>query len=163
MVRHIDAIADWDLIIDDDGAGEVADIVAIRVDDRMMFVHLIHCKWVHGGEPRAQVADLYEVCGQAQKSAQWRRNVPAMLQRLVRREKQRIERAGVSGILQGDAQALYRLLDIARLRQPAFTISIAQPGLSRQSATAAQLELLASTQVYARETAHAAFEAYCSP
>ncbi len=163
MVRHIEALADWDLIVDDDGAGEVADIVAIRVDDRTFFVHLVHCKWVHGGEPRAQVGDLYEVCGQAQKSAQWRRNVPAMLQRLIRREKKRIERARVSGILKGDAQALYRLIDVARLRQSAFTISIAQPGLSRQNATAAQLELLAATQVYVQETAHAAFQAYCSP
>lgn len=41
--------------------------------------------------------------------------------------------------------APYRLSDIARLRRPLFTISIAQPGLSRRIVSRPQLELLAST------------------
>jgi hypothetical protein len=163
MVTLVDSLADWDVIIDDDGAGEVADIVAMRADDENLYVHLVHCKWVGGGAPRSQVGDLYEVCGQAQKSAQWRRNVAAMLQRLIRRERRRLARDGVTGILKGEAQTLYRLNDIARLRRPSFTISIAQPGLSQQRVSRPQLELLASTQIYAVETAHATFVAYCSP
>lgn len=142
MIAHVDSLADWDIIIDDDGSGEVADIVAMRADHECLRVNLVHCKWVSGGAPRAQIADLYEVCGQAQKSAQWRRNVPAMLQKLIRRERNRLHRSGVTGILKGDAQTLYRLNDIARLRRPVFTISIAQPGLSRQNVSASQLELL---------------------
>lgn len=163
VIAHVDSLADWDVILDDDGTGEVADVVAMRADDDCLHVHLVHCKWVGGGAPRAQVADLYEVCGQAQKSAQWRRNVAAMLQRLIRRERERVERHGASGIVKGNAQTLYRLIDVARLRRPMFKISIAQPGLSKQNVSSAQLELLASTQTYVAETAHASFESYCSP
>lgn len=35
----------WDLIIDDDGPGEVADIVALREVDGALVVRLIHCKY----------------------------------------------------------------------------------------------------------------------
>ena len=73
MIQHVMEVDDWSVVIDDDGTGEVADIVALRVDDDRLVVHLTHCKYVSGGQPRAQVADLYEVCGQAQKSVIWRR------------------------------------------------------------------------------------------
>lgn len=162
MIQHVSSIADWDVVIDDDGTGEIADIVAMRADDEALYVHLTHCKYVTGGVPRAQVRDLYEVCGQAQKSAQWRRNVAAMLQKLIRRERNRVERSGVSGLVRGDTPALYRLNDIARLRRASFTIAIAQPGVTQAGVSASQLELFASTETYVAETAHAAFELYCS-
>lgn len=162
MIQQISSIDEWDVIIDDDGTGEIADIVAMRADDETLHVHLTHCKYVTGGLPRAQVGDLYEVCGQAQKSAQWRRNVAAMLQKLIRRERTRVQRTGVSGLVRGDIQSLYHLSDVARLRRPNFTIAIAQPGVTQAGVSVSQLELLASTDTYVIETAHATFELYCS-
>lgn len=64
----------WDVVIDDDGTGEVADIVCLAAVDDHLWVQLTHCKWVAGGQPRAQVVDLYDVCGQAQKSCKWRQD-----------------------------------------------------------------------------------------
>src|SRR5207249_4816529 len=57
-IAHVLGLADWSVVIDDDGTGEVADIVALRADDTTLYVHLTHCKYVAGGSPRAQVEDL---------------------------------------------------------------------------------------------------------
>jgi hypothetical protein len=35
----------WAIILDDDGSGEVADIVAMRVDSQGLLVRLVHCKF----------------------------------------------------------------------------------------------------------------------
>lgn len=64
----------WDIILDDDGPGEIADVVAMRIDDNGLLIRFVHCKYSHGEAPGARVADLYEVCGQAQKSVMWRRS-----------------------------------------------------------------------------------------
>jgi hypothetical protein len=162
MLSHVLSLADWDVVLDDDGSGELADIVALRSDGQALFVHLTHCKYVSGGEPRAQVEDLYVVCGQAQKSARWRRNIPLMLQHLIRREKNRVARRHVSGIMKGNAQTLYSMQDNAAFLRPQFTIAVAQPGASVRQITQVQLELLASSEVYVHETARSNFEVYCS-
>lgn len=162
-IAHVLGLADWGVVIDDDGTGEVADIVALRADDATLYVHLTHCKYVAGGHPRAQVEDLYEVCGQAQKSAQWRRKVPALFEYLARRERKRLERGRPSGFMKGSASDLYALADAARLLRPAFEIAIAQPGVTKAGVSAPQLELLAATETYIYETAHSGIEIYCSP
>jgi hypothetical protein len=163
MIRQIDHIHDWEVIIDDDGAGEAADIVAIRVDGTRLEVHFIHCKWVSGGLPRAQVADLYEVCGQAQKSTKWRQDVPTLFQHLRRREIRRINTGRPTGFMKGDAAALLRLEDRSHELELSMTIAIAQPGLSKAEASSDQLRLLASTATYLDETAFAQFVVFCSP
>jgi hypothetical protein len=64
----------WDVILDDDGSGEIADIVAMRIDAEGLLIRLVHCKYSHEDTPGRRVEDLYEVCGQAQKSIIWRRS-----------------------------------------------------------------------------------------
>lgn len=162
MIENVESLAAWDIVIDDDGSGEIADIVALRVEDDGLALHFTHCKYVPGGQPRAQVEDLYVVCGQAQKSARWRRNVSLLLQRLIGRERRRLMGGRRSGFVQGDIQSLYRLSDGAHLLRPSLTIAIAQPGLSKAGVSAAQLELLASTETYVRETANSGLQVFCS-
>lgn len=43
--------ADWEIILDDDGTGEVADAVFLRRHDRVLDVILAHCKFSHGPAP----------------------------------------------------------------------------------------------------------------
>lgn len=162
MISHLLSLSDWDVVVDDDGPGEIADIVGLSASEDTLTVHLVHCKYVSGGNPRAQVEDLYEVCGQAQKSARWRRDSSLMIQRLIGRERRRLDRGRRSGLIKGDASMLYRLEERARLLKSEFTISIAQPGLSKERVSRAQLELLASTETYLYETAHAQVKVYCS-
>ena len=162
MIRHVESLGDWDVILDDDGPGEIADIVALRTEGDELRLHFTHCKYVTGGAPGARVEDLYVVCGQAQKSARWRRNIPVFLARLLAREKRRLHAGRRTGFVKGDARALYSLADTAHLLRPALTTVIAQPGLSRSAASPQQLELLAATEVFVRETANSALEVYCS-
>lgn len=60
---------DYTFIFNDDGAGEIADLVAIKESKDAIFVDLYHCKYCpqQDGEarPGARVSDVYEVCGQA--------------------------------------------------------------------------------------------------
>jgi hypothetical protein len=162
VIQHTLTLEDWDLVVDDDGSGEIADIVAMRVDGDSLVVRLTHCKYSSEDNPGRRVEDLYELCGQAQKSAQWRRNVPLLFQHLIRREKRRKERHGRSGIEKGTASKLYDLEERARFLRPEFTIAIAQPGVSKARVSRQQLELLASTEVYIYETANSSLDVLCS-
>ncbi len=162
-IAHLRTLTDWDVVIDDDGTGEIADVVAIRQDGRDLDVYLAHCKYSSRDEPGARIVDLYEVCGQAQKSVRWRRNVPLFFQHLIRRERHRFARHGRSGFVVGDASALYELEDKSRFLRPAFTIGVIQPGVSKARVSGQQLDLLASTDVYVYETSYGRFEVICSP
>lgn len=163
VIKHVAGLADWQLIIDDDGAGEIADIVAIRADDKDLHVLLVHCKYSSSDTPGHRVEDLYEVCGQANKSVKWKRNTGVFFRNLIRREKKRLKTRGRSGFEKGNAQVLSELAERARLLKPTFAISLAQPGVSKAEVSKEQLELLASTEVYVHETALAPLELICSP
>lgn len=162
MLKEVLDDAAWDVVLDDDGSGEVADIVAMRVDGDDLLVTLVHCKFSAQDAAGARVEDLYEVCGQAQKSVRWRRDTTLMFQQLIRRERRRLERGARTGIEVGSAERLYEIQEQAALLKPRFTIAVAQPGLSEARASDAQLHLLACTQVYLYETASSDFAVYCN-
>lgn len=160
--EHLRTLGNWQVILDDDGTGEVADLVALRVEGQNLIVHLVHCKFVRGGRPRRQVEDLYEVCGQAHKSTTYRRSVTVMVQKLIRREALRLTRGRRTGFLKGSMTDLYAILDQAPRLRPMFRITIAQPGLMQAGATEPQLRLLAAAEIFVRDTADADFDAWCS-
>ena len=162
MLAHVDGLAAWDVLLDDDGPGEIADIVGMRMAGAALEILFVHCKYAGGGVPRAQVEDLYVVCGQAQKSARWRRNIDDLLRRLTSRERRRLQRGRVSGFVRGDEQSLYEITDKAHLLRPNLTVAIAQPGMSRSGVSVPMLELLASAEVYVHEIAASDFHVYCS-
>lgn len=146
---------DWDWLIDDDGKGEVADLVALRVDDSSLQVVLVHCKFAHGGTVGARLADLYELCGQAQKSSAWRRHPENMVRKLLARERRRARHGRPSGMEVGTASDLLRLLGDLPSLHVEMEIVLAQPGLGQGRASDPQLELLAATKTYVRETSSA--------
>jgi hypothetical protein len=151
----------WHLVVDDDGPGEVADLVAVAREHDTLRVQLVHCKFA-GGNPGGRVGDLYEVCGQAHRSVAWKSNPEAMLRRLLRRVRQRAKDHKATGMEVGGPQDLQQCLsDIGNVRTR-MEIVIVQPGLSRQRATTAQLDLLAATEAYVSATAAASLTVYCS-
>jgi len=162
-IEHVLVRGNWEVIIDDDGAGEIADIVALRIDGNRLTVLLVHCKYSSKNQPGHRVEDLYAVCGQTVKSARWRReDARVMLKNLIRRARQKQRRTGVSPFVVGDPAALYRLQEAARFLIPDFQIIIAQPGLSKAVVSEAQLNLLAAAQVYVGETASSPLHVLCS-
>lgn len=153
----------WDIVLDDDGSGEIADIVALRTDPEGLLVKFVHCKYSHGATAGARVDDLYEVCGQAQRSIMWRRNdLDTLFRVLEDRARKKQKREGVSPFEVGDIRTLYELRDRATVLRRRVEMVIAQPGLSVEKASPQQLDLLASTQAYLRTTIGAPLEVWCS-
>lgn len=150
----------WDVVIDDDGSGEAADIVALAVEEDMLLIRLVHCKYSSKETGGARVKDLYEVCGQAQKSVRWK-DARRLIAHLIGRERRRQVKHGRTGFEVGNETVLTSLQDQARTLRPRMQISIAQPGLSAATVRDEQLHLLACTEVYLHETASAQLDVLC--
>lgn len=143
---------EYDIVFDDDAAHEAADVVAIKVNDDRLIVHLFHCKYSKESEPGARVDDLYAVCGQAQRSVFWKGDVTGLFEHLRRRELKRLEQHDVSRFERGNLDRLAEIERQAPYLDPEFTIYVVQPGLSKARAGVDQLELLAVTELYLQET-----------
>ncbi|MBN9530333.1 MAG: DEAD/DEAH box helicase family protein [Alphaproteobacteria bacterium] len=142
----------YDLVFDDDGAGEIADVVTLRVTEGLVQVTLHHCKYSSAETPGARVKDLYEVCGQAQKSARWRDRPNRMLTHMLKREKLRLDKGQSSRFEHGTAAFLKKLKASWQDYRYEFDVRIVQPGLSRAAVTEEGLHLLASVETYLLET-----------
>jgi hypothetical protein len=162
VIKQLRGEATWDLLIDDDGPGEVADIVAMREDDGRLAVVLAHCKY-SAPPAGARIDDLYDLCGQAMKSAEWRRGeMSALFRTLERRARNKQQRTGVSPFEIGDPATLYRLQERSRYLRHHFDLVIAQPGLSAVQVSPQQLNLLAATEIYSYEVAGGSLRVLCS-
>jgi hypothetical protein len=159
--QHLLSLSTWDVVIDDDGTGEIADLVAMRQEADRVIVHLVHCKFSSDPTPGARVDDLYAVCGQAHRSAHHRQHIPDMVTNLVRRETARQTR-GRSGLLVGDDRTLTGLLDAVRSRRPDVRVTVVQPGLRKSQARARHLQILGAAEVYVAEVAYGKFDVWCS-
>lgn len=162
VIEHLRGEADWEVIVDDDGTGEIADVVCLRREQQALHLELVHCKYSHGDRPGSRVIDLYEVCGQAAKSHKARADAELVLQKLIRRERRRAV-SGSSGLILGTGRELMDILAHVRLLDVRVTVTIAQPGLSKAGMSSAQAELLACTELYLSETYNSAMRVICSP
>ncbi len=134
-------------IIDDDDTGESADVVAIEETAEEITVHLWHCKYSGGPEPGQRVRDLYEVCGQAQKSVKWTWSLKTLVTHLIARESDHL-RGRPTRFIRGSANELATLRKAARRKFVKFRIGIVQPGISRQNVPADHLSVLGSTNSF---------------
>ncbi|BAJ25867.1 MULTISPECIES: DEAD/DEAH box helicase family protein [Kitasatospora] len=164
MSAHLRASSAFDVLIDDDGPGEAADLVGLRVvDNKYLDITLVHCKYTKAAAGR-RVKDLYEVCGQAVRSAKWRRGrTLSLLDHLRDRAQKYTARTGISPYEIGGPRELLAIHDIARTLIPRFHTVVVQPGLQAEHATHDQLLLLAGAEQYVRHATAGDFAVYCSP
>ncbi|WP_164844396.1 DEAD/DEAH box helicase family protein [Azoarcus sp. DN11] len=141
----------FDVVFDDDGSGEIADVVALRVTGNMLLVRLYHCKYSSDDAAGARVKDLYEVCGQAQRSVSWKGMVWKMLDRMRRREVERNQRGGTR-FDQGELADLHGIARQLNVLSVSLEVYAVQPGVSKRDVSRSQLELLGVTENYLRET-----------
>ena len=142
----------YDIIFDDDGTGEVADVVAIRRSGRTLIVDLFHCKYSSSDAPGARVGDLYELCGQAQKSVRWAERFHDMLNHLRRRELDRLSAGQSSRFELGSMGILLSLLSQSHDMHSEFSVTLVQPGYSFSKRTSVHMELFSATEAYLMET-----------
>ncbi|WP_350019832.1 DEAD/DEAH box helicase [Priestia flexa] len=144
-----------DIIFDDDGSGEIADIVSIKIDKKhsKVIFHLYHCKYSSGDLPGARVKDLYEVCGQTEKSIMWNDNVLEIVQRMIERENTRQKSYGETRFEKGSLQTLYMLRKMVTSGfETEFQISIVQPGVSIAKITDPLKQIILAADTYLKDT-----------
>lgn len=140
-------------LFNDDGAGELADIVVIDTDGVAVTLTLYHCKFSSEDLPGARVADLYEVCGQGLKSAR-RRRKEDIVEHLRRR-------FGGGRPVRGDVTELDRLAALALTWR--FKVVLVQPGVSQAGLTPQMTEIVAATDVYLQGQGFEPLVLVCSP
>lgn len=144
---------DYDVIYDDDNSGEIADIVAIKQMEKHIKIDLYHLKYAKSGKVSIRIDDLYEVCGQAQKSIQWKfKESHELFEHLLRRETKNENGYSCSRIEKGTKENLIYFNQIAKRNFPIlFEIYIVQPGINPDVASPEQLLLLSVTENYIKE------------
>lgn len=137
----------YDIIFDDDGPGEAADVVCILTRENTIMVEFYHCKFSREATPGARISDLYTVCGQAQKSIHWVDNPTKLFDHLLRREPRRTNGLEVSRFEKGSRNELEEIQQMSlTFPRVELKIFIVQPGLSKSAASRDQLELLSVTE-----------------
>lgn len=143
---------DYTVVFDDDDAGESADIVAIRDHEDRIEIQLYHCKYSSSARAGRRIGDLYEVCGQAQKSIRWKAaHVTAIFEHLLAREPRIRDGIEYTRFERGDTTILLSLRNKSRRYPVEYTIIIVQPGLVSDP-SASQRELLSVTENHLMET-----------
>jgi len=141
----------YDVIFDDDSAGEIADIVSIIENNNKITIQFYHCKYAHGDNPGSRVADLYEVCGQAEKSVKWCQDPPAIIDRLLKRESNRSQSGGTRFEI-GDSKKLKEIKNKMRVFPTSYEIFVVQPGIDSTSLTDDMSRILSGTASYLMDT-----------
>jgi hypothetical protein len=150
-VEILSSEADWEIVLDDDGPGELADIITMRRVDEDLEVLLAHCKYSSAIHPGARIVDLYDVCGQAMKMNRAKSLPEQLTRRLLRRESDRQAKGG-TGLITGNVNLLNTIIREARYRKLVVTVVIVQPGLSKVEVSEDMRALLGATERFLTET-----------
>lgn len=169
MIEHVKAEGRHEILMDDDGKGEAADIVGISLDSltlpKLITVDMYHCKYSSAPEPGARIGDMYEVCGQAQRSVLWLHNKDRrtdLFAHLLKREALRIESGRPTRFEVGTRERLIQIRDLSRTCRVTIRVFIVQPGLSKTEAADHQLAVLGVTEKFLQETYQVPLQVYCS-
>jgi superfamily II DNA or RNA helicase len=142
----------FNVIFDDDDHGESADVVGITEQTDHIDVEFWHCKYSTDDQPGSRIKELYEVCGQAQKSIRWLEKPRDLFTHLLRREPRMSKGKKYTRYQLGDEADLLRIREKADIQRVLLRINIVQPGIARSQIKLEQLELLAVTDNYLMET-----------
>lgn len=153
---------EFDIIINDDDSGEAADLVALKSLPDKIIVSLYHCKYSHGENPGRRLNDLYEVCGQAQRSVRWKHvGLPYVYKHIKKRESA-WQQKGRSRFLKGTIANLENLKNRSRTTPVELQVTIVQPGVLKSSITEEMLKLLGTTELFIKKTTMAELQVWCS-
>jgi len=154
---------DYQIIFDDDGSGEAADLVAIRELKHWIEVDFYHCKYCPSGQaPGARVDDVYVVTGQASRSVKWHGRGPALFQRLIDRHGKSISK-GRNRIIKGTPEQIDLLRRKARDIEVRLGFVVVQPAVSAGRDLDEILTVLGTSYVYIKDIANTKLRVITSP
>lgn len=149
---------EFDLIFNDDGAGEAADLVGFKdVSNDEIQLTLIHCKNAKGAKTSGQIENLYTVCGQAQKSITVKHEGLVKLAKSLRSRHERWAKQGASRLLKGDWKTLSYFVEKSRKTRVSFQVIIVQPSVNEKTYSASMAKILANTELFLKRTTEANF------
>ncbi len=152
----------FDVVFDDDSAGEAADLVCLREEDNCIRLVLIHCKFTTAAEPGERVKDVVEVCSQAIRSSKWKWKFHDLCRHIISREKRLARAIRPTRFINGSSNDVNKFLKLSKFKEVKAEIIIAQPGLSQATITGDQNIILGATFSYLKETIDVELEVLCS-
>lgn len=154
---------DFEILINDDGSGEAADLICLRKESEdTILMRLVHCKYAIGGVVGGSIDNLYDVCGQAQKSIKWKHSGFGYLEEHIRKRESKWREDKASRFIKGSIGDLIKLRKMSKFYKLAIEVFIAQPGLSKSKATDDILRLIGATELYLKKTTDAPLKVICS-
>lgn len=137
----------YSIVVDDDDAGEAADVVAIKETDSAITVEFYHCKYSGGAASGSRANDFYQVCGQAQKSVAQANNFGSLVSHLTHRETKALN-GRPTRLERGSLIELSELRKRARRKLIRYHIGVVQPGISRRRIEPHHTAMLGSTNLF---------------
>lgn len=98
------------------------------------------------------MSDLYEVCGQAEKSVLWKQDAIKIIERMIYRENSRMKKGQISRFEIGDMRQLCILKNKLKMYPAKLKIFIVQPGIDSSKVTKEMNQVLCGTRSYLMET-----------
>jgi len=142
----------FDIVFDDDAAGEAADLVCLKEEPDRIRLVLAHCKFSGGQTAGERVKDVVEVCSQAVRSAKWKWRFRDLGQHINSRNQKLATNVRPSRFLAGSPMELNNIVKAYRFKRVDAEILVVQPGLSLANRTADQDMVIASAATYLKET-----------
>jgi superfamily II DNA or RNA helicase len=152
----------FEVVFDDDSAGEAADLVCLKEEADHIKLALVHCKYSGGAAAGERVKDVVEVSSQAVRSAKWKWKFRELCKHLHVRESRLTGGGRVSRFIAGRAADLSRLVKVSRFKEVRTEILIVQPGLSKASRTGDQSAVLAAASAFLKETVAVDLDIICA-
>lgn len=162
VIKYLKSLEKYDVIFDDDNSGEIADIVTIKIEKEVVAFEFYHCKYSHGKEAGHRVSDLYEVCGQAEKSVEWKQDMISVVDRMIKRENKRINEGKTSRFEIGNFEVLGEIKNRLKTYPATLRIFVVQPGVDGGSITDDMHQVLMASKTYLQETYGIEMNLICS-
>lgn len=152
----------FDVVFDDDAAGESADLVCIKEEEDHIRLLLAHCKFTTAQTAGERIKDVVEVASQAVRSAKWKWKFKDLCHHILEREKRLKSPDRPTRFLTGQHSDINKLLRLHRFKEIRPEILIIQPGISVSNRTEDQTAVLAAAYSYLKETIGVDLDVICS-
>lgn len=152
----------FDVVYDDDGAGEAADLVCLKDEGEYISLVLIHCKYSQKEKSGARYSDVVEVSSQAVRSARWPGKFKELIGHIRTREKRHGNSGERTGFFVGSVRDLTTFERASRFKEVRPNVLIVQPGVSKSKVSDGQLLILGAAHSYLKQTLNVELDVICS-